>query len=367
MHDAHDLTTHLAELLHCEHAALADFLIALAAFDRERRWLELGHTSLFYFLHRELGLSKGAAFYRKTAAELVQRYPEVIEPLRQGKLCITSVVELAKVITPENRGEVVARFFHASKREAKAVAAELRPSEAAPHREVVTIARPVTSPRMSIAAGSYRATDRAVHPDEPRGDAPSPPAPLPRPAAPMRQPDEAEPLTAELRRYHITVSKRFLAKLSAARDALSHSHPGADTETVLEAALDLLLVKHDRKKGLVKKPRMAPPRPSERPRHIPAEVKRAVWTRDGGRCQWSVASGGVCGSTRRLELDHIVPVALGGASTIPNLRVTCRFHNQQAARQAFGDAWMDQFTARPLPGPAQDPASPVAEPRRDEA
>ena len=91
--------------------------------------------SLFYFLHRELGLSKGAAFYRKTAAELIQRYPEVVEPLRQGKLCITSVVELAKVITPENRGEVVPRFFHASKREAKAVAAELRPAEAAPHRE----------------------------------------------------------------------------------------------------------------------------------------------------------------------------------------------------------------------------------------
>ena len=109
-------TTRLAELLHREHAALADFLVALADFDRERRWLELGYTSLFYFLHRELGLSKGAAFYRKTAAELIQRYPEVVEPLRDGRLCLTSVVELAKVLTPENRGEVVARFFHASKR-----------------------------------------------------------------------------------------------------------------------------------------------------------------------------------------------------------------------------------------------------------
>src|SRR5690242_12989365 len=167
MHDARDLTTHLAELLHREHAALADFLIALADFDRERRWLELGHTSLFYFLHRELGLSKGAAFYRKTAAELVQRYPEVIEPLRQGKLCLTSVVELAKVITPENRSEVITRFFHASKREAKAVAAELRPCEAAPHRDVVTIVRPGASPRMSLAAGSDRATAPTVHPDEP--------------------------------------------------------------------------------------------------------------------------------------------------------------------------------------------------------
>ncbi len=346
MHDTRDLTTRLAELLRREHAALADFLVALADFDRERRWLELGHSSLFYFLHRELGLSKGAAFYRKTAAELVQRYPEVIEPLRQGKLCITSVVELAKVITPQNRGEVVPRFFHASKREAKAVAAELRPAEAAPHRDVVTVpqlAAPAKAVTRLEVATSQAMPDATVQPDEPGGDAPSP---LPRSATPMRQPDEAEPLTAELRRFHTTVSKRFLAKLAAARDALSHSHPGADTETVLEAALDLLLAANDEKKGLVKKPRAAPARPSASPRHIPAEVKRAVWTRDGKCCRWPLASGGVCGSTTRLELDHIVPVARGGASTVANLRVTCRFHNQRAARLAFGDAWMDQFTSR---------------------
>src|SRR5918911_903464 len=94
MTDTRTLTTQLAALLSREHAALADFLVALADFDRERRWLELGHTSLYYFLHRDLHLSKSAAFYRKSAAELLQRYPEVIEPLEDGRLCLTSVVEL---------------------------------------------------------------------------------------------------------------------------------------------------------------------------------------------------------------------------------------------------------------------------------
>ncbi len=59
------------------------------------------------------------------------------------------------------------RFFHASKREAKAVAAELRPAEAAPHRDVVTVpplaapARAVTrlevatSDATPVAVGSY--------------------------------------------------------------------------------------------------------------------------------------------------------------------------------------------------------------------
>src|SRR5690242_10519851 len=177
MHDARDLTTHLAELLHREHAALADFLIALADFDRERRWLELGHTSLFCFLHRELGLSKGAAFYRKTAAELVQRYPEVVEPLRQGQLCITSVVELAKVITPDNRSEILPRFFHASKQEAKAVVAELRPSESASRREVVTVLRPVLPSRVSPAPAAHAPTSSPGWLDEPRAEATANPPP----------------------------------------------------------------------------------------------------------------------------------------------------------------------------------------------
>jgi hypothetical protein len=356
MHDTRDLTKRLAELLCREHCALADFLVALADFDRERRWLELGHTSLFYFLHRELGLSKGAAFYRKTAAELVQRYPEVVEPLRDGRLCITSVVELAKVITPENRGEVVARFFRASKQEAKAISAELRPAEAAPHRDVVTMVHPAPPPTgvQSTAAAPHleaatgRATPgEAVHPDEPRGEIQTPaPSLPPAPPPPAVRPDEAEPLTGELLRLHVTVSRRFLAKLAAARDALSHSHPEAGTEVVLEAALDLLLAADDRKKGFVKKPRTSTARPSTRPRHIPVEVSRAVWTRDDGCCQWPLASGGICGSKTRLELDHVVPLARGGASTVGNMRILCAFHNQLAARQVFGDPWMDRCTGR---------------------
>ncbi|GEJ59102.1 HNH endonuclease [Anaeromyxobacter diazotrophicus] len=367
--DARALTRHLADLLRREQVAMAEFLVALAAFDRDRRWVDLGHTSLFYFLHRELGLSKGAAFYRKTAAELLQRYPELIEPLGDGRLCLSSVVELAKVITPENRAEVVARFFHASKREAQAVAAELRPRELVPLRDVVT----ALEPAVPAAAAALRASapaargaaaaapvadlpardltgDQLVHPDEPDstpGSARAEQAATAQPAAPPRPRDEVEPLTADLRRLHTTVSRRFLDKLAAARDALSHAQPGASTEAVLEAALDLLLAAQDKKRALVKKPRAAPPRPSADPRHVLAEVKRAVWKRDGARCQWRMASGGICGSTTRLQLDHVVPVARGGASTVENLRVCCAFHNQLAAREEFGPKHMAQFARAP--------------------
>ncbi|HEX7623222.1 MAG TPA: HNH endonuclease, partial [Anaeromyxobacteraceae bacterium] len=60
-----------------------------------------------------------------------------------------------------------------------------------------------------------------VQPDEPRVEITATP-PCSRPAAllPAARPDEVEPLTGDLRRFHTTVSKLFLAKLAAARDAL---------------------------------------------------------------------------------------------------------------------------------------------------
>jgi hypothetical protein len=151
MSTARELTARLASLLRDEHSALADFLTALADFDRTRAWSELGYTSLFVFLHRKLGLSKGAAQYRKTAAELLQRVPEIVEPIRDGRLCLTVVVELARVLTPENQREVLPRFFHLSRQEAMEVVAELAPRPAPPLRQVTTAVR-ASAPEMSASA-----------------------------------------------------------------------------------------------------------------------------------------------------------------------------------------------------------------------
>ena len=127
MNTARELTSRLADLLRREHAAMTEFLVALADFDRHRLWETLGHRSLFAFLRRELKLSAGAAQYRKTAAELVQKYPEVEAALRGGDLCLSSVIELAKVLTPESAPEVLPRFFGLSSRDAAFVAASIRP------------------------------------------------------------------------------------------------------------------------------------------------------------------------------------------------------------------------------------------------
>jgi hypothetical protein len=136
--EARQLRDSLKTLLRSEQSAMADFLVALAGFDRRRGWEALGHASLFSFLVADLGLSRSAAYYRRSAAELLQDFPEVIEPLRDGRLCLSTIGELAKVLTVENRAVVTPRFFGLSAREAQELVAELQPREAPSTRMIVT-------------------------------------------------------------------------------------------------------------------------------------------------------------------------------------------------------------------------------------
>jgi hypothetical protein len=273
---------------------------------------------------------------------------------------------------------VLPRFFHASKQEAKAVAAEILPAESVPRREVVTTvsaapARAMVRPDVTLKAAAsepeaLRQVGAEVRPVEPEPSLPPRPAP----------PTTVQPLTSEARRLHVTVSKRFLEKLEVAREALSHSHPNADAEAILEAGLNLLIERAAKRQGLSTKActrpqaeRAAPqieagpsneaPRPSGRPplprsRHIPADVRREVWLRDGGRCQARLESGQICGSTHRLQFDHIHPFALGGDSTVSNIRLACAAHNLLAARRIFGDAQMERYApVRSSQAPAASP------------
>lgn len=52
------------------------------------------------------------------------------------------------------------------------------------------------------------------------------------------------------------------------------------------------------------------------------EIREKVLERDGRRCAR-------CGSTKRLHIDHIQPVAKGGGPWLENLQVLCRTCNLQ--------------------------------------
>jgi hypothetical protein len=59
---------------------------------------------------------------------------------------------------------------------------------------------------------------------------------------------------------------------------------------------------------------------------IPGSVRMFVWQRDKGQCTR-------CGSSERLEFDHIIPLAEGGSSTERNIQLLCETCNRSKGKR----------------------------------
>ena len=140
-----------------------------------------------------------------------------------------------------------------------------------------------------------------------------------------------EPLTRHETRMHVTVSPAFMALLKKARVGQSHVQPGATDEQILTSALELLIDKQAKRKA-----------------SVPAKVKREVRKRDGGKCQWPVASGGICGSEVRRRWTTWCRAGRVGRPRWRTAGSFARSHNLEAARGVYGDEVMDRYARNPV-------------------
>ncbi len=89
--------------------------------------------------------------------------------------------------------------------------------------------------------------------------------------------------------------------------------------------------------------------PSSAGRHLPAALRRSVAQRDGGRCTYVDSRGVRCSETARLEFHHEHAYARGGATSIANIMLRCRAHNDLAAEHDFGRLFMERRKCREPP------------------
>jgi 5-methylcytosine-specific restriction endonuclease McrA len=157
-------------------------------------------------------------------------------------------------------------------------------------------------------------------------------------------------------KIQFTASRACRDKLRHAQDLLRHRIPDGDVGTIVEKALDLLIerVKKERFAQARKPRQVATKETAESPsRHIPAAIQREVFERDGGRCTFTDENGRRCAETSGLEFDHQDGFARTRVHRVDRIRLLCRPHNQYAAEQMYGRAFMDRARAprEPLPGP----------------
>jgi len=314
----------LAALVARDRATTAALLAHLAEVDARRLYLPAAYPSMYAYCVHELRLAEEAAFKRIHAARTARRFPAIFAALADGRLHLSGVVMLAPHLTPENADGLLAAAAHRSKAGIEQLLAERFPRPDLPAR-LEAVSPPLPSGQLAPGPADQHAPGRVE-------------APTPRP--------KLAPLAPERYALQLTMGKGTHDKLRYAQALLGHQLPSGDLAAVLDRALDALIVQLEQRKfSATSRPRSRQRRSSASPRHIPAEVKRTVWERDGGQCTFASEAGRRCPARTRLEFDHVDPVARGGRATAEGMRLRCRAHNQYAAECTFGVGFMSQKRA----------------------
>jgi 5-methylcytosine-specific restriction endonuclease McrA len=136
--------------------------------------------------------------------------------------------------------------------------------------------------------------------------------------------------------------QHFMRKVSTIRSLAAHRLQGATSfEHVFELLMDYFIERedperrHQRRESRGARAARTSPDNGD-PRAIPAHIRDQVFARDHHRCTYVGLNGNKCGSTHALQVDHIVPVALGGSANIENLRLLCAKHNRLEAQRELG-------------------------------
>ncbi|HET7226655.1 MAG TPA: HNH endonuclease, partial [Candidatus Eisenbacteria bacterium] len=275
-----------------------------------------------------------AAAKRIHAARAARAFPQFLDALAQGRIHLSGLCVLAAHLRPHNADQLLAAATHKTRSEIEQLVAERFP-----RTEAMALIIPVAAPSLATCqhAPGHVGPEPSEHAPGHVDPAPSEHAPGHVPAP---TPARVTPIAAQRFVIQVTVSQQTHGKLEHLRALLSHAIPGGELADVLDYALSMTITQVEKRKfGATDRPRA--PRHCANPRHIPAHVRRAVHARDGGRCTFVADDGYRCEARRHLEFDHVEPLARGGASTIDNLRLRCRAHNQLAAEQTFGAGFMD--------------------------
>lgn len=339
----------LEHLVNMERLSSCRVVQALSDIEQRKLHLRAGYSSLFAFCTIALGYSEPAALRRIKAARVTRRYPQAGRLLRLGKLNLSTIDVLADVLKPENSEKLLAEAAGKTKREVEKIRAALKPEfERVVYDRLQSFYVPVlkTGGRNEDDNAQRPMTWMAVMPEKLK----------------RRLPNH---LRCEGREYQFEerIKVSFAAppalgeKINRVRELMSGKFArGARLENIFAAALDCYIERYcpaERAKRAEK--RMAKCkekqllrakgagggkrgrlRKARRSRHISAAVKAEVFLRDGCRCTYRGPDGRRCGSAFDLEVDHIVPFAMGGSNQAGNLRLLCREHNQLEADRVFG-------------------------------
>lgn len=242
--------------------------------DRRKLYCDWKFTSLFDWCVRELGLCEGSAQLRITAARLLADIPEMKEKIEQGALNLSNISQVNQFCRENSIDDV---------QEKKEIL-----------NQVENLSKKQAEKKLFELSGKEK------------------------PAKESRQ-----RISEKQNKVSLILSDETIEAIKEVKALLGKD---IDSDELMKLMAQALKEKVEREKyKQVQRPRACSP---AKGRALSAEVKRLAYARDK-KCV-------NCGSQHRLNFDHKRPFALGGTSTIENIRLLCFHCNQRAWKTASG-------------------------------
>ena len=143
-----DLDRKLRGLVGDERNVEVEFLLHLDRFDTARGYELFGLRTLWEYCRQELNLLEGAIWRRTNAMVLLRRFPQAEARLRDGRLSMTSLVMLGKILTEQNVFETFENVVGKSSRQIEEIVAAVN----SPRPENTVVIRKLPAPRMPVPA-----------------------------------------------------------------------------------------------------------------------------------------------------------------------------------------------------------------------
>ena len=318
-------------LVEQDHETIAMILAHIGTIEAHRFYIPAAYPSMIAYCMGALRMTKDAALKRIGVARACRKFPAIFEAIAEDRITLTAVVLLKPHMTNENVVELLAAAEGKSKAEVERLVAMLKQPELA--TSVPTGSEVVSDPPQTMPTCSE------VVPEPPQANVHTeePPSVEVVPEPLMSTPPALAPTVPAPLAMRLSIDDEMQRLFVYAQELLSHRVSSGSPTEVVRRALKALIRELEREKfAATKSPRPLQNRSKTQTRYIPNHVRRAVRERDGFQCTYVSASGHRCESRRQLEFDHVREFALGGETTVDNIRLRCRVHNQYTAEQTFG-------------------------------
>lgn len=296
--------------------------------ERRRLYAQLGYSSIFKYISQHLGYGEKAAYERMHASRLLGKMPELADKMEEGTLNLTQVVQVQSCINKEVRAgnkidqKQTARIFEkieslSGEKTLKTLAIEFN--------QPIQMHEVIQPQRDNTVRAGITFTDEEMEIMKHAKDLLSHVLPNPTWAEFM----------VYLARKHIkaiegnTAKKSKVLELSAQIDGKVSAKVkpkivdyGADVRATVETMNTTQRFGATRERKSIK-----------------ITIRRQLMKKAGKCCEFiNPASGQRCDGVYQLQVDHKIPLALGGSNNPSNLRVLCRTHNLLEAER-FGLTW----------------------------